>query len=535
MGNNHLFKNTSNIDFSEIKQELLTLFQSPNPFHIYMNSKVITEKFSGLLSSITLKIKQWFSLWDDEKTFIMTLYKQSWYDKVWCNIWEQYLTQSYTFDVLNYFYYVKYLNKDKQYLGKALLKMYKWVPENDIQKFLIKFNSSIGIKTVKRVYQEFMIWDMDFTIDLREDRIEYFLEKIYLQLSGDKQSRFMDYFKLSLETRKIDFHDIARVISRVIDISISDKELQEITYMISQWEVSQIKIYIDDLIQNFHSNSVSFYFEVSGIISSLPAHYRYMFRQYIRKTILDTYFPEMKNIFYDASSGIFHKKEDFTLLAWDLKLYQPASPEWEYLNTQYTQILDLKDIILGVYDNLFSAFLLPIVYYAIWEKLSVKKKDLYKMKYLLLFIFSDNYGEYKKIYKFFNQLEWFLNYEDKVLNIQKFQSSFSIIFLALIWIMLSYIYVPIWVFIWIVALATIKYTEVMHPDFFYRLKWNTGVKFFATLFLCISAYFWFGNFDKVKNDTIHLTQQVEVLWTLPVKDAVEGSLKYIKTSLFDRK
>jgi hypothetical protein len=56
---------------------------------------------------------------------------------------------------------------------------------------------------------------------------------------------------------------------------------------------------------------------------------------------------------------------------------------------------------------------LPVIYYTISEKISLRKKDLYKMKYLLLFIFSSNYAEYKKIYMFFNQLEVFLNYENK--------------------------------------------------------------------------------------------------------------------------
>jgi hypothetical protein len=43
------------------------------------------------------------------------------------------------------------------------------------------------------------------------------------------------------------------------------------------------------------------------------------------------------------------------------------------------------------------------------------------MKYLLLFIFSNNYSEYKKIYMFFNQLEVFLNYENKSRTLEKIQ------------------------------------------------------------------------------------------------------------------
>jgi hypothetical protein len=57
--NTKLFKNIEpNIDFLEIKQELITLFKSPNPAQIYLNSQKIKDKFSDLLSALTLKIKE---------------------------------------------------------------------------------------------------------------------------------------------------------------------------------------------------------------------------------------------------------------------------------------------------------------------------------------------------------------------------------------------------------------------------------------------------------------------------------------------
>jgi hypothetical protein len=79
----------------------------------------------------------------------------------------------------------------------------------------------------------------------------------------------------------------------------------------------------------------------------------------------------------------------------------------------YNEINDLKTIILEISNNVFSSFLLPVVYYIISEQLSIPKRDLYKMKYLLLYIFSSNYSEYKEIYLFFNQLEVFLSYDKK--------------------------------------------------------------------------------------------------------------------------
>jgi hypothetical protein len=54
-----LFKSIdSNIDFDAVKAELMTVFKSPNPLQIYLNSKNIKDKFSELLSCLTLKIKE---------------------------------------------------------------------------------------------------------------------------------------------------------------------------------------------------------------------------------------------------------------------------------------------------------------------------------------------------------------------------------------------------------------------------------------------------------------------------------------------
>ena len=55
-----LFKTSAidnNISFDEVKTELLTLFKSPNPLQIYLNSQKIKDMFSDMLSALTLKIK----------------------------------------------------------------------------------------------------------------------------------------------------------------------------------------------------------------------------------------------------------------------------------------------------------------------------------------------------------------------------------------------------------------------------------------------------------------------------------------------
>jgi hypothetical protein len=51
---NYSIYNDVNID--DVKAELLTVFKSPNPFAIYMNSKNVKDKFSAFITALSNKI-----------------------------------------------------------------------------------------------------------------------------------------------------------------------------------------------------------------------------------------------------------------------------------------------------------------------------------------------------------------------------------------------------------------------------------------------------------------------------------------------
>lgn len=537
MSNTNLFRNKNiwcNLDLALIKDDLLKLFKSPNPIHIYLNSQNIKDNFSEILSCLALKIKQGFKIdATDEKTFAMTVYRQTDYHKIWIEVCENYLRDIKNFDLLNYLYFVKTFNKEKQYLGKALMKMYKKNSENDIRKFLVKFNSKISFKEVKEIFQRFQIAGMSFDINLREDFIEHFIEKIYLQLDETEKSIFLDHFVLKIDKTHLDFNDVSKVMLKIFSSYISDESFSEIDKTLCGEYFSGAKLCVDDLIARYVSIRSTFYVQVNDILSLLNQVDRAIFWKYIKRKMIDLYYPEVKNIFYNESSQKFFDKDTYSLLAGEFKLVEAISPEAQYIQEEYKQINDLKELILELNNNLFSFFLLPIVYYTISEKLALRKKDLHKMKYMLLFIFSSNYSEYKKIYMFFNQLEVFLNYENKPRTLEKIQVWFSIILSIFLLLLLSYFYLPIWVFLWVFILSAMKYFEVVSPNIFYRQKWNIGIKFFATLFLCISTYFWFSNFDKVKQDTVKLTNQIEVLGTISSKEVIDWAYQYIKVTLFE--
>ncbi|MDD5769859.1 MAG: hypothetical protein PHE25_02735 [Candidatus Gracilibacteria bacterium] len=537
--NMKLFKNSNidcNLDFDEVKQELLTLFKSPNPMQIYLNTQNIKDKFSDLLSCLTLKIKEGFKIDDaGEKTFLMTIYKQSNYDKVWIDVVEYYLRDSKNFDLLSYLYYVKILNKDKQYLAKALLKLYNKESNGDILKYLQKYNSKISFQRIQSIFDEFKIGEMVFDVNLREDFIEHFIEKIYLKLDKVKRVKFLDNFILKIDKKDLDFGDVSKIILKVISSFINGYKFIELNNTLNNKFFKDVKLLIDDNINNYELIRGDFYVQVSETLSVLPITDRALFWQYIKTMMIEMYYKDVKYIFYDYSSNLFLDKNKYSILKGDLVMKPSISPESEYINSEYNQINDLKEIILELNNNLFSFFLLPIIYYTISEKLSIKKYDLYKIKYLLLFIFSSNYSEYKNIYMFFNQLEIFLNYDNKSRILEKFQVSASIILGVILTLVIAYSYMPIGVFIGILLLSFIKGFEVIYPNIFYRQKWNIGFKFFAILFLSISSYFWFSNFDKVKGDTADLTAQIKVLGTISSKEVIDKGIEYVKVNLLEFK
>jgi len=522
-----------NINLSEIKEELLILFKSPNPIYIYLNSQKIKEKFSQFLICLSKKIVAWFKIEDtDDITFMKTIYKQTNYDKVWIDILELYLKESKNFDLLNYLFYVKILNKDKQIIARTLLKMYLHEEDTEIKDFLNTY-SNITFDKIQKIYNDFDIKLMKFNINIKEDFVEHFIEKIYLQLPETKRDLFLDNFILKIDKNNLDFWDVSKVLTKVIYSYGSLSKRNQLQEIISNEYFKEIKDMIDIYVKDYKTLRWDFYVKISQKLEKYNLTDRNYLWQYIKMSIIDKHFPGVKYLFYDYSSNVFVDKNIYTLLKWEFKIIPSISPESEYIYSEYKEIQDLKEIILELSNNLFSFFLLPIIYYTISEKLSIQKKDLYKMEYLLLFILSKNYSEYKKIYMFFNQLEVFINYESKSRVLEKIQVSFSIILAVFLFLVLAYLYMPIWVFLWVFILAFIKYFEVVYPTIFYKLKWNVWIKFFAIVFLSVSTYFWFMNFDKVKEDTQVLSKQVEFLWTISSKEIIDNWFKYIKASILE--
>lgn len=526
-----------NFDINEIKIELRNLFKSPNPLNLYLNSAEVKEKFAKFINCLSEKIASWFSLnsqW--EYGLVFYVYRNSGYDKIWINIIKEYLKECKNFDLLNYFYYVKTLNKDKQYLAKALLKIKKWDTKEQIENYLKKYNAWVSYEKAREIYDKFDIWNIQLEISMDENFIEHFLEKIYLSIGISERRIFLEYFSLNLYGNKQDFNEIVKIIFKIISSYQYNGKREKMLEYVEKEEFEVIKIRLDNLIENYGLHKRDFYVMVDNIINSdtkWNTVEKSIFWNYLKTVMIDKYYPEVKNIFYHHSGNVFLNKNTWNNLKWVMKMYNSPSPQTEFYQEQVKELWELKKLILELNNNLLSSFISPIVYNIVSEKIRVTKSDLHKLKYVLLFILADNYNEYKSMYMFFNQLEVFMNYNGNTPIIEKIKVSFSLIMLSFLVFFLSYLYLPIWVFIGMLLLLGMKYFEVFYPDIYYQGRWNIWFKFFAVLFLTISSYYWLQNTENIEQSTAHITKNVEILGTLPAREVISSWVEYIKTSILE--
>jgi hypothetical protein len=275
---------------------------------------------------------------------------------------------------------------------------------------------------------------------------------------------------------------------------------------------------IDSYIKSFYVSRNQFLLWTNEAIINYSKEDKQNYKKYINTLIINTHFKELKMLFYRHSSSIFLNSSDWNNLKWSFRLDIKSSPEYEDFNKQIGEILELKEMLSELNKNLFSTFLIPIVYNILSEKVSLKKNDLLKLKYLILYIFSQNYSEYKNMYMFFNQLEIFINYDWIDNKIDKLKISFSLILLSLTFFIFSYIYLPAWLFLWFLILFLAKWFEILYPVIYFKWRYNFWLKFFASLLLIISGFSFIQNTQNIKTSTSIVTKRIMDLWYLKTGD-----------------
>lgn len=527
-----------NINLEELKNEIWDLFKNPNPINLYMNSNKIRDKFTDFVNCLSNTIVSWFSL-DNTDWIVYSIYKNAKYDDIWSNFLKNYVHEFKYFDFLTYLNFVIISDNDKQYLAKWLLKMYKWEKKENIEKMLQVFSSKLDFSKIEEYYLYFDI--KDFHIDLKyldENKVNYFLQEIYFALAPSKRELFLDIFNLDNKNFNPNFTRTVKIVWLVLENSPYYQE--NIYSYVNKEENKALKMEIDSWILNYSLDKRCFYEEVYKIIHRENWIERKLFWKYIKIEIINKYYKEIKSLFYFYSANNFASKEIFNTFKWSIDYSKLESDLNSSIITsthyaQITQLKELKNLLIELNQNIFSFFLNPMVYSIISERLKIQQKDLWKLEYLLFYIFADNYTEYKNLYMFFNQLEAFMNSTWKVSVIEKIKVSFSLILLSTLVITFTYFYLPIWVFLGLLFLLMIKWFEFYYPDLYFRGKTNLGLKFFATLILIMSSYFWLISDTNSKAELAHAIDQVKQVWIMPSDQAMKIWINYVKASLFDIK
>lgn len=92
---------------------------------------------------------------------------------------------------------------------------------------------------------------MKFDINLREDFVEHFIEKIYLQLDTIKRVNFIDNFIIKLDKNNIDFRDISKVVLKIISSYHSEYKLKQLHATLANEYFKDVKLLVDDYLHKY--------------------------------------------------------------------------------------------------------------------------------------------------------------------------------------------------------------------------------------------------------------------------------------------
>jgi hypothetical protein len=104
---------------------------------------------------------------------------------------------------------------------------------------------------------------------------------------------------------------MSKIVLKVVSSYVTNGKEKNMTKTISMPYFEKRKILVDELIQNFQTIRSDFYPSISKVLEDLPITERIVFWQYIKKQMIDLYFPEVKLILYEFSSNEFLDKDTY--------------------------------------------------------------------------------------------------------------------------------------------------------------------------------------------------------------------------------
>jgi len=493
------------IDYIWAKLELVK--NSQNPFLFWWNILSIKEDFSKYIEDLTDELVSSFKT---NNEFLVSVYKDAQYERVWLKILENYIQESAYFDPLQFFKFWIILNKEKQVIVKWIIKLKKWENEENIKKLLEIYNFDKKlIDKIQKIYKNFKIDKLQIDKKyLDENHPEKILEKIYIQLNDFQKYSFASNFKPDIDYVKENinnesyFKEFYSILKDIFSIFSNSKNKFSFEYIKTEVEKKQI---IDTQIKLYKDFKIKWYEQLLEIFenNNISGAEKWYFMQYIKKSIVENYFPEIKKILYFYDGNIDYKIYNF--LKWWI---DKETIERSRYYDLYEKLFLLKDLIKKLYNSVFGPFIRPFVIDKLAYSLKLSNNDLLKLRYILWFLLSDNFLEFRNVYTFINEIISVRENISTLLKIYFINFTLVAIVLILLWIVSPFLF----------AMASTLFVGRLIYLYLAPIKketsFNWAINSFLILALAVWGYAFVKNYDNYTKDTIKpvIEKTKEVIW-----------------------
>lgn len=286
--------------------------------------------------------------------------------------------------------------------------------------------------------------------------------------------------------------------------------------MICSERVTHARAAISELVSRFPYEKEIFRTEMENVFENfnLSEQDKEDLRIFAFKEIVDLHYPDIRYIFFDTNLPFikddkeYKGKQFLTKHDWlrlkgmrELSIDTIGQEKDEEANKAKNQeyfkhILNCKELILELENSILSPILLPLILKLVASAMTLDKKEFYKFSYILLFLFANSYeNEYIPLSRFLNELEVYINFNNKNRAAEKLKIGFSLILLFLLFLGLGYLLLPPLVYIPGVILTGIYFKMYFIDDYTFSagIQYNLGLRLWSTILLAIFGYIWITN------------------------------------------
>ncbi len=542
---------------SKILDSISSLKNNRNPFLIFFVLADLKDIFINLWETLLNSIELNYSK-NARNTYkiITQKYKDAWIFESLYNHYlhsndlkkfrdeiDLYFEKSFFIDI-SFFLYTISRNEKYKILFNLILTFYK--DENLKNKYYELSTYLKKKKYLSKINNDFLL--------INKDKDSFFIIKFLNQLS---RFNFWDIFISGWNFIWEDIKLFKSIILKIFEEKDKNIDLYE---FILETFVYDKNIY-DEVIEKFEDEKL---FDVilflkndihSGIDYSFSLDYytKINIKKYLEISFKIEFLSIEEKIDY-----LILKENDFLNLWWEYWNFARLSFKRQYLENNYDNIIDLilwitdiptevfyllkqqnlnisledlklyneiKELIIFIEKSYFLSFLRPFLLRNISRYFNNSDQKYYIVKFILCVILSNSYSEYKRVSKFFYNLEVFYKTSLEAFLSRIFQFWWIIIFTLIVWFFL-----PFWVYIAIFIFLIKEIITHIFSKIYPRL--NMSLNFHLSTFLVIFAFFSIFLWSTIwYKDNMNLSYNFIKSWVNAITLPTHESLKILFSNI----